>query len=145
MIEKYSVLWYNSFKKGGYPMKIYKRILISIVLLVSISIILFVSLFIYEDQFAKSEVYRESSPNGDFIFVLYQVGQPGWPFGPVKAEIRVLNAKGKTIDKESIVIHTDGAQLNEVYIDEICWSENMIEVVCSGEDGTASYVLELEE
>ena len=123
-------------------MKIFKRILISLVL---ISIILFVSVFIYEDQFAKREVYRESSPNGEFVLVLYQVGQPGWPFGPVKAQIKILNSEGKTIDKEAIVIHTDGAQLNEFYIDEVCWSDNTIEVVCSGEDGTASYVLELDE
>ena len=126
-------------------MKIFKRILISFLLLVLISIILFVSVFIYEDQFAKREVYRESSPNGDFVFVLYQVGQPGWPFGPVKAQIKILNFEGKTINKEAIVIHTDGAQLDELYIDEIRWSENTIEVKCSGEDGTASYVLELDE
>lgn len=126
-------------------MRIWKRIWISIAFLMLILMISFVSLFIYEDQFAKREVYRESSSNGEFVFVLYQVGQPGWPFGPVKAEIRVLNEKGKTMDKESIVIHTDGAQLNEFYIDEICWGDNMVEVVCSGEDGTASYVLELEE
>ncbi len=126
-------------------MKIFKRILISIILLILISVVLFVSLFIYEDQFAKREVYRESSPNGEFVFVLYQVGQPGWPFGPVKAQIKILNSEGKTIDKEAIVIHTDGAQLNEFYIDEVCWSDNTIEVVCSGEDGTASYVLELDE
>lgn len=126
-------------------MKIFKRILISIILLILISVVLFVSLFIYEDQFAKREVYRESSPNGEFVFVLYQVGQPGWPFGPVKAQIKILNSEGKTIDKEAIVIHTDGGQLNEFYIDEVCWSDNTIEVVCSGEDGTASYVLELDE
>ena len=126
-------------------MKIFKIILISIILLILISVVLFVSLFIYEDQFAKREVYRESSPNGEFVFVLYQVGQPGWPFGPVKAQIRVLNVKGKTIDKESIVIHTDGAQLHEVYIDEVCWGDNIIEVVCTGEDGLASYVLDLGE
>ena len=124
-------------------MKVFKRVLISIVLLISILIILFVSLFIYEDQFARKEVYRQSSPNGEFVFVLYQVGQPGWPYGPVKAQIRVLNSKGKTIDKESIVVHTDGAQLNEFCIDEICWKENIIEVICSGEDGSASYVLNL--
>ena len=124
-------------------MKIFKRILISIILLILISVVLFVSLFIYEDQFAKREVYRESSPNGEFVFVLYQVGQPGWPFGPVKAQIKILNSEGKTIDKEAIVIHTDGAQLNECYLDEINWGDTALEVVCRGEDGTSTYVLEL--
>ena len=89
-------------------MKYSKRILLSVALVIFISIILYVSLFIYDDQFAKREVYRQTSPNGDFDFVLYQVGQPEWPFGDVKAQISVLNSQGKTIDKESIVIHTDG-------------------------------------
>ena len=120
-------------------------VIFSVIFSILISVVLFVSLFTYEDQFSKRKVYRESSPNGEFVFILYQVGQLGWSFGPVKAQIRVLNVKGKTIDKEAIVIHTDGGQLNEFYIDEVCWSDNTIEVVCSGEDGTASYVLELDE
>lgn len=124
-------------------MKLFKNIFNSIVLFFFVLAIFFVSYFIFSDQFVKQEVYRQSSPNGEFVFVLFQVGQPRWPFGPVKAQIRVMNSKGKTIDKESIVIHTDGGQLNEFYIDEICWGEEILEVICSGEDGTASYVLEL--
>ncbi|MBQ8859433.1 MAG: hypothetical protein IJ012_06580 [Clostridia bacterium] len=126
-------------------MEVVKNIVVTLVVLMLVAAILSVSVFIYEYRFEKKEVYREGSPNGEYHFILYQVGQPEWPFGPVKAEIRALNTKGKTIDKESIVIHTDGGQLHETYIDEICWGDNMIEVVCSGEDGTASYVLELEE
>ena len=34
--------------------------------------------------------------------------------------------------KEAIRIHADGGQLNEFHIDEICWSDNIISVVCSG-------------
>ena len=124
-------------------MKVFKRIMISFVVIRFIVCIFFAALFIYEDQFAKKEVYRESSPDNDFVFVLYQVGQPGWPFGPVKAQIKVLNFKGKTIDKESIVIHTDGAQLSRSYIEELRWYDTMLEVECTGEDGTATYVLDL--
>lgn len=132
------------YKQRGVYMKIFKRIAIASGIIVLTAIISFVMIFIYEDQYKKKEVYRESNPDGDLVFVLYQVGQPEWPFGPVKAQVCVLDSKGKTVDKEAIVIHTDGAQLNEFYLDEVTWSENVVEVVCSGEDGTKTYVLELE-
>ncbi len=53
----------------------------------------------------------------------------------------MLNVQGKTIDKEAIIIHSDGAQLSEFNIDEIRWYEDALEVECSGEGGTATYVL----
>ena len=121
-----------------------KKVLIISVSVVLFLVLLFVAIYIYTDQFQKKEVYRESSPNGEFQFVLYQVGQPGWSFGPVKAQLCVVDSNGKTVDKESIVIHTDGAQLNEVYLDEIQWGEKALSVVCRGEDGLATYVLALE-
>ena len=125
-------------------MKIFKRMLISAVLLNLTLIILLVSIFVYQDQFAKKEVYRKSSPNGEYVFVLHQVGQPGFPFGPVKAQISVQDPKGKTIDKESIWVHTDGGQLDELYIKALRWRPDMLEVVCIGEDGRSSYVLEFD-
>ena len=120
-----------------------RKVLIAIAVVFAVIMVL-ASVFIYEDQFKKREVYRVENPDNGFAFVLYQVGSPGWPFGPVKAEIRVVNSNGKTLDKEAIVIHTDGAQLSKYYIDGLRWYDTMLEVVCSGEDGTATYVLEFE-
>ena len=48
----------------------------------------------YEDI----KIYRESSPNNEYVFALYQVGLPKWPFDPVKAQIKVVNSSGKTVD-----------------------------------------------
>lgn len=124
-------------------MKVFKKALFISIAVILIAVIFFVAINVYADRFMKSEVYREASPDGEFQFVLYQVGQPGWAFGPVKAQLCVLDSNGKTVDKESIVIHTDGAQLNECYLDEINWGDTALEVVCRGEDGTATYVLEL--
>ena len=124
-------------------MKIFKRILIAFIVIILVSIISFVAIFIYEDQFKKREIYRENSPNSEYEFILYQVGSPSWPFGPVKAQIKVVNSKGKTVDKESILIYNDGAAVYKYNVQEIRWYDTKLEFDCSGEI-SATYVLELE-
>lgn len=124
-------------------MKLFKRIVIAVVILVLAAIILFVSAFIYADQFKKKEVYREKSPDNAYEFVLYQVGSPSWPFGPVKAQIKVMDTAGKTVDKESIVIYNDGGPVYEGNVEEIRWYDTKLELDCSGEI-SATYVLEWE-
>lgn len=124
-------------------MKIIKRIVIALVVIIFVAIISFVSAFIYEDQFKKIEIYRESSPDNEYEFVLYQIGSPSWPFGPVKAEIKVINSPGKTVDKESILIYNDGGPVYEHNVQEIRWYDTKLEFDCSGEI-SATYVLEFE-
>ncbi len=124
-------------------MKIFKKFIISLVVVVFIAIISFVSVFIYAEFFEKREVYRESNPDNEYEFVLYQVGSPSWPFGPVKAEIRVINSTGKTVDKESILIYNDGSPVYEYNVQEIRWYDTKLEFDCSGEI-SATYVLEFE-
>ena len=127
-------------------MKIFKRIVVTIIIIILVAIISFVAIFIYEDQFKKREVYRENSPYNGYEFVVYQVGSPSWPFGPVKAEIKVINSAGKTIDKESISIHNDGAGIYKHNIKNIVWHDTKLEVECTGttEHSTAIYTLEFE-
>lgn len=67
------------------------------------------SLLIYADQFQKTKIYSESCPNNEYTFILYQVGSPAWPFGPVKAQIKVINSNGKTVDNK-----VDGKILTEL-------------------------------
>lgn len=126
-------------------MKLLKRTVFTIVLIVIAAIFLFISFIIYQEEIRKKEIYRETNPDGDCVFVLYQVGQPDFPFGGVKAEIRLLNANGKTVDKESFNIHTDGGQLNQFYIEEVRWSDATVEFICNQADGldAVTYVLEL--
>ena len=123
-------------------MKKLRKIVIASSVIIAAAVILFISAFIYEDQFKKIEIYREGSPDSDYEFVLYQVGAPSWPYGPVKAEIKVIDAKGKTADRESILIYNDGAPVYEDNVKGIRWYDNRIEVDCGGEK-SATYELEL--
>ncbi len=127
-------------------MKKWKIALISLFAILLIAIFSFVSLWIYAEYFEKREVYRENSPDNAHTFVLYQVGSPVWPFGPVKAQIKVLRSNGKCMDNENIIIHNDGAGVYDVNIHEIRWYDTLLEVDCTGEaeGSSATYVLEFE-
>ena len=127
----------------GLKVKPFKIVLLSIFLLIVTAVVVFASLFFYEKYFQVQEVYRVDGPDGRSVFVLCQVGQPDWPFGPVGAQIKTLDAQGKIVDRKSIVVNTDGAQLSKYNVWELNWSEESLEVVIVGEDGTAAYVLKL--
>ena len=124
-------------------MKKLKVVIIALIVIILVAIFSFVSLLIYAEHFEKREIYRENSPNNEYEFILYQVGSPSWPFGPVKAQIKVVNSKGKTVDKESILIYNDGAAVYKYNVQEIRWYDTKLEFDCSGEI-FATYVLEFE-
>ena len=127
-------------------MKKLKVAIYGLIVIILVAIFSFVSLLIYAEYFEKREVYREMSPNNEFEFVLYQVGSPEWPFGPVKAQIKVVDTGGKLINKETISIHNDGAGVSEFNIKEICWYDTKLELQCTGttEHSIATYILEFE-
>ena len=127
-------------------MRMFKRAVIAVVVIIFLAIIAFMSVFIYEIKFKKIEIYREYSPDHAYEFVLYQVGSPEWPFGPCKAEIKVVDPKGKTADRESILIHNDGAQVSEYNIKSVRWYDSKLELECTGttEHSIATYILEFE-
>ena len=127
-------------------MKKLKVVIVSLIVIILVAIFSFISLLFYAEYFEKREIYREMSPNSEFEFVLYQVGSPEWPFGPVKAQIMVVNSNGKTVDKEAISIHNDGAGLYEYNIKNIYWYDTRLELECTGttENSTAIYILEFE-
>ena len=115
-------------------MKIFLKIVKITFLVLLALIVIAISTFVYFERFHKTEIYRENSPDGLHTFVLCQVGSPGWPFGPVKAEIRVLNAKGRTVDKETFVVNNDGKQLCVWNILTVRWNESKLEIELIGDD-----------
>ncbi len=120
-----------------------RLIITAVVLAVILS---FAAVYAYFHLFLKTEVYRETSPDYEHEFIFYQVGEPDWPFGPVKAQIVVVDAAGETVDRESIIVHTDGAALSEYCIREFEWSDTTLTIECTGEEEgtTRKYTLVLE-
>ncbi len=109
-------------------------IFLVLVLLIVLCVTFFVAAFIYGDRFQKTEIYTEVSPDGAYTFVLNQIGQPGFPFGPVKAEIKVCDAKGKTLDKCTFYLNNDGTSIWVGQIKEIRWYDTGVEMRIHGAD-----------
>ena len=81
------------------------------------------------------------------VFILDQVGEPGWPFGLVKAQIRVCDTGEKTIDSFTFSVNNDGGSLHETNIEEIRWYDSKLELDLRGADDEAAtiYVLNLKK
>ena len=119
-----------------------KTVHLSVLAFILLAIMPFFTGCMHVDQLQnKEEVYRESSPDNAYTLVVCQVGDPGWPYGPVKAEVRVQSAKGKTVDKESVLVYTDGTRLTKHHIEEVDWSEKTLTIDFWAESHT-SCVLE---
>lgn len=127
-------------------MRKWKSFIIILIVAVLVTILSFVALVVYERAFEKTEIYRENSPDNEFVFILYEVGEPIGSFGPVDAQIKVLNSKGKTVDKEVFSVNNDGGHLLEINIEEIRWYDTKLELDLRGADDALSttYVLEFE-
>ena len=41
----------------------------------------------------KTELLREASPNGDYLLVIQELGEPGWPFGSDHLRISLYENK----------------------------------------------------
>ena len=64
---------------------------------------------LYEFNYKKTEILKESE--GSYTLTMYQVGVPGWPFGPVNGEF-ILDKDGKKINTCSFSVRNDGGGLS---------------------------------
>jgi len=102
-----------------------KRILT--VLLIAESVLLIGILtfgFLYfNTRKAETEVYRQSSKDGSQTVVIYEVGQPDWPFG--KAHYKIYGPSDFTVS-----VSDDGG--NGEFVVE--WKENSVVITFSGSE-----------
>lgn len=112
--------------------------------------ILLVSVFIFLSSACsqKSEdimlITSQSSPDGSYTVSLYQIGEPVWSFGPVRAKLVLENAKGETIDEESFQLFNDGGDVFAENIEEVTWLENCVEILMGESDTTRQYTYVLD-
>jgi len=90
-------------------------------------------LMVYFVVYHESEVCRESSPDGGYELVLCQVGSP-WLFSPVKARLKVLDGKGRTLAKIELQVNNDGTDAEKENIEGIRWYDKRVEVDIRGWD-----------
>ncbi len=84
-------------------------------------------------------ITSQSSPDGNYTVSLYQVGEPQWSFGDVKARLILENSDGQILDEESFELANDGGNVTADNITDIIWSEDYVEIHIREFDTTRQY------
>jgi len=85
---------------------------------------------LYEFDYKRTEIAQSRS--GNYTLTMFQVGEPGFPFGPVSGEF-VLRKDGKKINTYSFLVFNDGGSLspgNAVFE----WEEDCVRIMVRGEE-----------
>lgn len=83
------------------------------------------------------ELLREISPNGDYVIVINEKGEPDWPFGADHIEVRLFentSADRYRVSFEASVSN-DGARAGY----EVEWSDGGVQIALSGEEQPTAY------
>ncbi len=107
----------------------------------TIIIIVFIIWFSFSIRVENTtELLRETSPNGDYVIVINEKGEPDWPFGADHIEVRLFEntgGDGYRISFEADV-HSDGGHAGY----KVEWLDDSVQIVLSGkEQPTAYYIL----
>ena len=118
-----------------------KKVLKAIAIVLGVIFLLLmigIAFFSYEFNFKKVEISQ--SIEGIYTVTMYQVGEPGWPFGPVSGEF-VLRKEDEKINTYSFSVSNDGGSLtsgNAVFQ----WKDDCVKIrVCGEEQEDMLYTL----
>ncbi len=123
-------------------MKHLKPILITAAVLLGVTMfVLLPAAYLYLTAFRVYDAAEYTSPysNGAYTLQIKQIGEPGFPFGPVKGRL-LLYQDGKLLSKHDFVQHNDGAG---VYIPEenIRWEYDRVHIKVISETGVDTYTV----
>ncbi len=119
-----------------------KTILITAAVLLSVALfILLPGAYLYLAEFRVTDAAEYTSPysNGAYTLQIKQIGEPGFPFGPVKGRLLVYKSD-RLISKHDFVQHNDGAG---VYVPEknVKWEHDRVTVKVVSENGVDTYTV----
>lgn len=101
-------------------------------------ILLFVIWFAFCIKVGETrELLRETSPNGNYVIVINEIGEPDWPFGADHIEVRLfenMNVNGYRVSFEADV-HNDGGHAGY----KVEWFDNGVQIALSGEEQPTAY------
>lgn len=86
----------------------------------------------YRTSYAKTEIVRSFSEDGQYTLVIDMIGEPDWPFGETHCRFELLE-NGKHIIKYPFSIHDDGAMAHADNFN-VVWSTSEVKVTVSGSE-----------
>ena len=120
---------------GKDEMSFMKRIVSSALIALGIFLILLLLLiggFKYRTEYAKTEVGTYYSDDQDYKLLIYQIGEPQFPFGPGKCRF-VLSKDDKRINRTDILLLNDGKWPHPENFN-VSWASDHVSIVAKGEE-----------
>ena len=81
------------------------------------------------NRFFPTEVATVESPDGQYVLVYQQLGDPDWPYGATDVRLVLKDRNGKKLATVSLSIADDGSAASEQNIKSVEWKENEVVVV----------------
>lgn len=75
------------------------------------------------------EIATYTSPEGEYMLVFEQMGDPQWPFGPTDVRLTLKNQDGKIVERVSTQLNHDGANASEHNIVSVSWGDDAVVIV----------------
>ena len=83
----------------------------------------------YFNRLFPKEVATVESPDGQYVLVYQQLGDPDWPYGATDVRLVLKDRNGKKLATVSLSIADDGSAASEQNIKSVEWKENEVVVV----------------
>ena len=113
-------------------MKTLGKYLIGILCVFLCMVLLLIVAFIPEVSLAEKELATYYSEDGTYQLLIYEIGEPEWPFGPATGRL-VLSTENNQISKTDVDVFNDGGHTHSEDFD-VSWSEDHVTVVVHGSE-----------
>ena len=81
------------------------------------------------NRFFPTDVAKVESPDGNYVLIYQQVGDPEWPFGSTDVRLVLKDRDGRKIASVNTSIADDGSAASEMNIKSVEWKEKAVVVV----------------
>ena len=116
------------------------KILKAVLILESLMIVMGITVFAFNLIVNKKvEIFKEISPDGNYVLVIHQLGEPDWPFGADHLSVSLYEQKPLNY---RVSFHADVANdgCNASY--QVTWMKDGVQIALIGsEQPTAYYIL----
>ena len=86
----------------------------------------------YRSVWAKTEVMTAASEDGQHSLVVYEIGEPVFPFGQTNCRLDLFEGK-RSVTKCPVTVYNDGAHVHEENF-SVTWGEDSVQVTVSGNE-----------
>lgn len=113
------------------------KILLSIeTLIIVLEVLLFCFALITN---GKTALLWETSPDGDYLLIIQELGEPGWPFGDDTLRISLYGSK--SVHFYRVSLDADVANNGMQASFEVEWLEDGVQIVLMGCEQPAAYYI----